>query len=76
VAPTSSSWLNQVETWFSILSRRDIRRGAFPSVRALTQAIQRFIDAWNEGCKPFVWVKTADEILASLHHQHSHETVH
>jgi transposase len=74
--PTSSSWLNQVETWFSILSRRAIRRGAFPSVRALTQAIQRFIDAWNEDCKPFVWVKTADEILASRPRQRSPETVH
>ena len=74
--PTSSSWLNQVETWFSILSRRAVRRGAFPSLRALTDAIQRFIDAWNEDCKPFVWVKTADEILASLHRQRSHETVH
>jgi transposase len=74
--PTGSSWLNQVETWFSILSRRAIRRGAFTSVRALTDAIQRFLDHWNDDCKPFVWVKTTDEILATLHRQRSHETVH
>jgi transposase len=74
--PTGSSWLNQVETWFSILSRRAIRRGAFTSVRALIDAIQRFLDHWNDDCKPFVWVKTADEILATLHRQRSHETVH
>ncbi len=50
--------------------------GAFTSVRALTEAIQRFIDHWNDNCRPFVWVKTADEILAMLHRQRSHETVH
>jgi transposase len=54
--PTGYSWLNQVETWFSILSRRAIRRGAFTSVRALIDAIQRFLDHWNDDCKPFVWV--------------------
>jgi transposase len=64
--PTGSSWLNQVETWFSILSRRAVRRGAFTSVGALADAIQRFLDHWNDDCKPFVWVKIADEILASL----------
>ena len=52
--------MNQVETWFSVLSRQAIRRGVFRSVGALTDAIQRFIDAWNESKKPFVWVKTAD----------------
>ena len=62
--PTSSSWMNQVETWFSRLSARAIRRGAFKSVRALREAIQRFLDAWNETCRPFKWVKTADQILA------------
>ncbi len=56
--PTGSSWLNQVETWFSILGRR---------------AIQRFLDGWNDRCKPFVWVKSAEQIL---NRQRSHETVH
>jgi hypothetical protein len=68
--------VHQIETWFSSLSRRAIRRGAFTSVRALTEAIQRFLDHWNDDCKPFVWVKTADEILATLHRQRSDETVH
>src|SRR5579859_967936 len=45
--PTGSSWINQVETWFSILSRRAIRRGIFQSVRVLIDAIQRFLDGWN-----------------------------
>ena len=61
--PTSASWLNQVETWFSILQRRAIRRGVFASVTALKRAIRRFLDAWNANSKPFAWVKTADELL-------------
>lgn len=74
--PTGSSWLNQVETWFSILSRRAIRRGVFSSVAALIDVIQRFLDGWNDCCKPFVWVKSAEQILARLNRQRSHETVH
>jgi transposase/transposase-like protein len=62
--PTSASWMNQVETWFSILSRQAIRRGSFESVRALTAAIERFTREWNAGATPFSWVKTADAILA------------
>lgn len=62
--PTSASWMNQVETWFSILTRQAIRRGSFESVRALTAAIERFTREWNTGASPFSWVKTADEILA------------
>jgi transposase len=62
--PTSASWLNQIETWFGILSRQAIRRGSFESVRALVAAIERFTRAWNTGAAPFKWVKTPDEILA------------
>lgn len=62
--PTSASWINQVETWFSILSRQAIRRGSFESVRALVAAIERFTRDWNTGASPFRWVKSADEILA------------
>src|SRR5487761_1071037 len=62
--PTSGSWMNQVETWFSLLSSRAIRRGAFKSVHALRDAIQHFLDAWNDDCHPFKWVKTADDIMA------------
>ncbi|MBJ7610181.1 MAG: IS630 family transposase [Candidatus Dormibacteraeota bacterium] len=74
--PTGSSWLNQVETWFSVLSRRAIRRGVFRNLSALIDAIQRFLDGWNERCKPFVWVKSAEQILAQLNRQRFHETVH
>lgn len=62
--PTSASWLNQVETWFSIVHRKAIRRGVFRSVAHLKDAIQRFLDAWNAKCHPFAWVKTADQILS------------
>ena len=62
--PTSASWMNQIETWFGILSRQAIRRGSFESVRALVAAIERFTRAWNTGASPFTWVKTPDEILA------------
>ncbi len=62
--PTSASWMNQVETWFGILSSQAIRRGSFESVRALVAAIERFTREWNAGSSPFVWVKTPDEILA------------
>ena len=62
--PTSASWLNQVETWFGILTRQALRRGSFESVRALVAAIERFTREWNAGATPFIWVKTADEILA------------
>jgi transposase len=67
--PTSASWMNQVETWFSIIHRKAIRRGVFRSVPHLKDAIQRFIDAWNAKKHPFVWVKTADQILARANHQ-------
>ena len=62
--PTSASWMNQVETWFSLLHRGAIRRGVFQSVGHLVSAIHRFLQAWNENCHPFAWVKTADQILA------------
>ena len=62
--PTSASWMNQIETWFGILSRQAIRRGSFHSVKELAERISTFTDTWNEGGTPFTWVKTADEILA------------
>lgn len=62
--PTSASWMNQVETWFGILTSQAIRRGSFSSTDALMKAIHRFIRAWNDGGQPFVWVKTAEQILA------------
>jgi len=62
--PTSASWLNQIETWFGILTRQAIHRGSFEDVSALISAIDRFTATWNEGHTPFTWVRTADEILA------------
>ena len=61
--PTSASWMNQVETWFSLLQRRAIQRGVFSSVAALKQAIRRFLDGWNDHSHPFAWVKTPEEVL-------------
>ena len=64
--PTSSSWLNVVERWFAELTNRKLRRSAHNSVNELEADIQAWIDAWNEDPKPFVWTKTADEILENL----------
>ncbi len=62
--PTSASWMNQIETWFGILTRQAIRRGSFGSVKELVAMIDTFTANWNTGSTPFVWTKTADEILA------------
>jgi transposase len=61
--PTSGSWLNMVEVFFSIITRQAIRRGSFTSVQDLINAIENFIDGWNDRCHPFTWTKSADEIL-------------
>lgn len=64
--PTHGSWLNQVERWFGLLTQRQIKRGAHTSVHALKAAIAAFLVAHNGDPKPFVWTKSADEILASI----------
>lgn len=64
--PTYASWLNLVERWFAELTNKQIKRGAHRSVVELKKAIQEFIDAHNGKPKPFVWHKSADEILASI----------
>jgi transposase len=64
--PTGSSWINQVERWFGLLTDKLIRRGVHTSVAALEKDIQAWIDTWNENPRPFTWIKTADEILESL----------
>ena len=64
--PTSSSWLNQVERWFGLLTDRQLRRGVHDSVTALEADIQTWIDQWNANPKPFVWTRTADQILGRL----------
>ena len=64
--PTSGSWLNMVERWFGELTTKKIKRGAHTSVKALEKDIREWIATWNENPRPYVWVKTADQILASL----------
>jgi transposase len=64
--PTSSSWINMVERWFGLLTERQLRRGAHRSTLALEAAIDNYIAVTNERPKPFVWTKSADEILASV----------
>ena len=61
--PTYSSWLNQVERWFGLLSQRAIKRGSFRSVADLVRKIQAFIDRHNTSATPFVWVATAQSII-------------
>jgi transposase len=64
--PTGSSWINQVERWFGFLTDQMIRRGVHKSVQALEKDVRAWIETWNEDPRPFVWRKTADEILNSL----------
>ncbi len=64
--PTGSSWINQVERWSGFLTDQMIRRGAHKSVQALEKDIRAWVEAWNADPKPFVWKKTAEEILDSL----------
>ena len=64
--PTYASWINMVERWFGLLTQRQIKRGAHRSVPELEKAIKEFLAAHNGDPKPFVWTKTADEILASI----------
>jgi transposase len=64
--PTYSSWLSLVERWFAELTMKQIRRGAYRSVAQLKAGIQAFIDAHHDNPKPFVWMKSADAILASI----------
>jgi len=64
--PTGSSWINLVERWFAALTDKQIRRGVHRSTRELEAAIRRYIELTNDHPTPFVWTKTADEILASV----------
>jgi transposase len=64
--PTSSSWLNIVERWFGELTTKLLQRGVHTSVQGLEADIRAWIDTWNDNPKPFIWTKTADEILDSL----------
>ena len=64
--PTYSSWLNQVERWFGIITQKAIRRGSFKSVKQLVDKINEFVNKYNKNSKPFVWTKTSEEILEKI----------
>jgi putative transposase len=64
--PTYSSWLNQVERWFGLITQQPIRRGSFRSVKDLIARIQHFVDHYNGRCRPFTWTATADSIFNKL----------
>ena len=72
--PTSGSWLNLVEAFFSIITRQALRRGSFPTVADLIAAIERFIDAWNDRCRPFTWTKDPVMIIAKATHPRLRKT--
>jgi transposase len=74
--PTSASWMNLVEVWFGIIERQAIHRGSFRSVRELTGKIRDFIDGWNDRAHPFVWTKTAEEILTKANRQKTSDAAH
>ena len=64
--PTSASWLNLVESWFSVITRQAIRRGSFDSVRRLEKAIEKYIAQWNEHAEPFCWTTSVREIRRKI----------
>jgi transposase len=64
--PTYSSWLNQVERWFALLTDKQLRRGVHKNLQALERDIRTWITRWNDNPRPFAWTKTADEILERL----------
>jgi transposase len=74
--PTGCSWLNMAEIFFSIITRQAIRRGTYRSVKELTARIGEFIDGWNERCQPFVWTKSADELLAKVRKKETSRAKH
>jgi transposase len=64
--PTGASWLNLVEVWFSILTRKSVRRGSFDTVRALVTHIRRYIETWNDHPTPFVWTKEPADLVKKV----------
>jgi transposase len=74
--PAGCSWLNMAEIFFSIITRQAIRRGTYRSVKDLTAKTGEFIDGWNERCQPFVWTKSADELLAKVRKKETSRAEH
>ena len=74
--PTSASWMNLVECWFSIIERQAIHRGSYASVSDLNRRIRAFIDGWNQRAHPFTWTKTAEQILAKADRKKTSDAAH
>jgi transposase len=74
--PTHASWMNMVETWFSMAERQAIHRGTYRSVRELNAKIRAYIDGWNDRAHPFTWTKTADQILAKANRKKNSRAEH
>ena len=80
--PTSASWLNLIETWFSVLTRKALTNAAFTSVAQLEERIETWISHWNDDPKPFVWTRPAEEIIDKIHRgraaldQHTNNATH
>ena len=70
--PTGASWLNLVEVWFSILTRKSVRRGSFETVRALVTHIRRYIETWNDHPTPFVWTKEPAYLIKKIVRRQQH----
>lgn len=68
--------MNLVEVWFSIIERQAIHRGTYRSVKDLNAKIRQFIDGWNDRAHPFVWTKTANDILKKANRKTTSETRH
>jgi transposase len=74
--PTHASWMNLVEVWFSLIERQAIHRGTFGSVKDLNAKIRAYIHGWNDRAHPFVWTKTADQILTKANRQKTSNAGH
>jgi transposase len=74
--PTHASWMNLVEVWFSLIERQAFHRGTFGSVKDLNAKIRAFIDGWNDRAHPFVWTKSADQILKKANRQKTSNAGH
>jgi len=74
--PTHASWMNLVEVWFSLIERQAIRRGVFTSVKDLNTKIRTYIDGWNDRSHPFVWTKTAEEVLKKANRKETSNSDH
>jgi transposase len=75
--PTSASWMNMVEIWFSILTKQQVRRGVYHDVPELIAAIEHFINGYNDRAQPFIWTKTPEHVLAkAIKRQDTSDAVH